>query len=58
MAELKPCPFCGETPVWVKYGNKWCLECHSPDCYIVPETGLYQTKEEAIEAWKRRSDGK
>lgn len=53
MMELKPCPFCGNTPVLVRWGNKWCVECHSDDCEIRPETAI-ALKEEAVEAWNRR----
>ena len=52
--DLKPCPFCGETPSLVRWGNEWDVECISNDCLIVPETGLFKTKIEAIEAWNRR----
>lgn len=56
MSELKPCPFCGEIPSLVKWGNEWDVECLSVVCAIVPETGLYLTQEEAIEAWNRRAE--
>lgn len=55
--KLKPCPFCGGTAgtigdsvveedpaFWVR-----CWECGA-------ETSVYNTKEEAIEAWNRRAD--
>lgn len=50
MNELKPCPFCGgpamvtNPTMW----QAWCTECHS-----IGEPRL--TKEEAIEAWNRRT---
>jgi Lar family restriction alleviation protein len=62
--ELKPCPFCGETPELeafidrfnrIKYG----VECHGEDCEINLFTDWYADKKEAIEAWNRRAeDGK
>ena len=54
--ELKPCPFCGEKPKVCKYGIEWCIECHSDTCWIVPETGLCESLEEAIQKWNRRAN--
>ena len=51
MSELKPCPFCGgpamvtNPTMW----QAWCTKCHS-----IGEPRL--TKEEAIEAWNRRTN--
>ena len=54
MDELKPCPFCGGTPITVvddeteeKFGVK-CFKCGGS---IYPEK---ETLYEAIEAWNRR----
>lgn len=55
MAELKPCPFCGEIPKYYQYGNEWCVECHSDKCWVVPETDLCSSKEEATEKWNART---
>ena len=55
MGELKPCPFCGEIPKHYQYGIEWCVECHSSKCWIVPETGLCSSKEEATEKWNTRT---
>lgn len=52
--ELKPCPFCGNTPVLVRWGNGWCVECHSLDCEVLPETPI-TLKEEAVEVWNKRA---
>ena len=61
MEKLKPCPFCGgfaEVHCW-----------HRPQCmakdeiraevqcnYCFATVGTYYTKEEAIEAWNRRTE--
>lgn len=58
MTELKPCPFCGSTNIYVdEYdhhcGNKrWrvvCLECMGQ-----VDAGIWQSKLPAIEAWNTR----
>ena len=46
--ELKPCPFCGGKAVIFKYF--WSVRCE--DCLV--ETSIFETKEEATEAWNRR----
>lgn len=58
MAELKPCPFCGENPcVQVIWGNLCRVFCDAADHSA--ETCWHDSKEEAIEAWNRRAeDGK
>ena len=63
MAELKPCPFCGATPTLETFTDmfnriKYGVECHFADCEISPYTAWYADKNDAIEAWNRRSDGK
>ena len=56
--ELKPCPFCGSKRLYVSERNYFgeksatvtCVYCH------ISQTGSeYETKEEAIEAWNRRT---
>ena len=54
--DLKPCPFCGETPYYYQYGIEWCVECRSSKCWIIPETGLCSSREEAANKWNRRAD--
>lgn len=47
--ELKKCPFCGGEAEIVGYKFSWivCKECSA-------ETGVFDTKIEAIKAWNRR----
>ena len=59
MAELKPCPFCGELPMI--YESKQDLKniLYSISCYGEHHTascGYFYTEEEAIEAWNRRAE--
>lgn len=63
MAELKPCPFCGSTPVLVDfkpYGEKcasmYKVECTNENCMCKPDTYEYLLEEKAIDAWNRRAD--
>ena len=61
MAELKPCPFCGETPKDETYIDsfgrvKYGIECRNDSCEIQPLTAWFAEKKEAIEAWNRRHD--
>lgn len=69
MEDLKPCPFCGckgkiqEWTEWVKVNaviripsTRYFIGCGSKSkCKITPETPTYDTKEEAIKVWNRRS---
>lgn len=60
---LKPCPFCGGKPEWVKmYFNKsqtacYELQCMNPQCQIGPCTDAFEDSAEAAEAWNRRKEG-
>ena len=56
-ALLKPCPFCGgEAEVFrgITYGFRYLYEprCIKCECAL----GIYETEEQAIEAWNRRDD--
>ena len=59
---LKPCPFCGGTAkVQRSYGfyKVYCTECKATNLkLVVGGTCLdsYKTRQEAIEAWNRRTD--
>lgn len=58
MSELKPCPFCGgegclQEHIFVGYTNTYgvvCLDC------CAETRQFFRTREEAIEAWNRRTD--
>ena len=55
MNELKPCPFCGKTPVIYRgtFSEKYRVRCEK-GCGV--ETAPFGLKERAIEAWNRRVD--
>ena len=55
MTELRKCPFCGgEAETYSYYFNEWYIGCVECSC----DLGVFDTKEEAIEAWNRRvNDG-
>lgn len=58
--ELKRCPFCGSKgEITYKEGLKtWIVECSNQFCMASYMIGTdFDTEEEAIEAWNRRSDG-
>ena len=49
--KLKPCPFCGgEAEMFPYYFNEWHIGCGKCSC----DMGVFDTKEEAIEAWNKR----
>ena len=49
--ELKRCPFCGgEAETYPYYFNEWYIGCRECSC----DLGVFDTKEEAIEAWNKR----
>lgn len=54
---LKPCPFCGVTPVIEQYAledrGPYYVECQNPECHAAPDVGGL-TREEAIAAWNTR----
>lgn len=47
--EIKPCPFCGETPIL----RNRVVSCNNDKCPCAPMTSssLFKTKEAAIKAW-------
>lgn len=54
MFKLKPCPFCGgEAQILIikeqKFHSVRCIKCRTL-------TDIYETEEEAIEAWNRRAE--
>jgi len=59
--ELKPCPFCGETPTLEKDEliDSWFIECHDEKCIATPFALLPNTpKEDVVSAWNTRANGK
>lgn len=57
MAELKPCPFCGEQPIGFFDKSRFVavIKCTYWDCAVQPMTKQYSTVEQAIDAWNKRS---
>lgn len=69
--EIKKCPFCGsEAEIRDLYVDYWTdnddepikrlrfvCECTGIKCWVSPFTNAFDTEEEAIEAWNRRSEG-
>ena len=60
MSDLKPCPFCGNTPTIRIYNGKdgwrdrYAVLCRYDEGGCGAESGLYHYQAEAIEAWNRR----
>ena len=56
--KLKPCPFCGGEAKLYSRAIDWLLSEHLVRCKKCHcETDVYDTKEEATEAWNRRYKG-
>jgi hypothetical protein len=69
MERLKPCPFCGSKPKIIKntklitIGNcnpkdkyiTFSVACRVKKCFINPEPGYFDFKDEAIMHWNNRS---
>lgn len=57
MDKLKPCPFCGRHRAKLlsidDEGNGFSAACFSLTCK--GSSGIYETREEAIRAWNRRT---
>ena len=58
MAELKPCPFCGAKKPNILYDEKY--KRYSVNCAICSAriSTTSARRQDTIEAWNRRSDGK
>ena len=55
VADLEPCPFCGEIPSIAQYKVGWCVQCLSTNCFILPQTALCDSEEEAVKRWNTRT---
>lgn len=61
MDELKPCPFCGETPqIYHRFhalddSLMWRVECLNLDCEINPVTAYHEDNISAWHAWNFRT---
>ena len=59
MAELKPCPQCGETPtIGYACGEWFVLPLSKPidTCVCSSFAEMHATEEQEIEAWNRRAE--
>lgn len=61
MSELKPCPFCGETPVIIKttcLSNGVELYHAFHNCFAINEyinSGNFETEKKAVKVWNART---
>ncbi len=60
MSKLKPCPFCGRTPIierWSSGGLMYMVKCGNPDCQV-PAEGYPcgHDLNKVFEEWSRRAD--
>lgn len=60
--EPKPCPFCGNYPVFKSarfdlYGLTGTLGCENPACMVRPRTVIEAEKLAAIVMWNSRANG-
>jgi Lar family restriction alleviation protein len=53
--KLRPCPFCGRTPMLVECATHYFVRCPSNCC---EQSIFYEDKNDAIEAWNRRTSVK
>ena len=59
MAELKPCPFCGGEADIIDNEYYVDVSCRNYRCRGFADSLMFESEEEAIEAWNRRvEDGK
>ena len=57
MDDLKPCPFCGaEGDITYNYDKKFSPYCINDDCFLNELNYGFETEQEAIEAWNRRTN--
>jgi len=61
MPVIKPCPFCwNDASVHAEQILKpdWCcwVECNNDECLVCPDTDMFASEQEAIEAWNKRVD--
>ena len=55
--DLKPCPFCGETPALLPVGRySWAIECQNPKCSVQPGTHPVDEDLQAVSAWNTRKE--
>jgi len=55
--KLKPCPFCGGEPYFIKdesYGDLFEIGCSNRKCKLVVYTNDIAEKKKAIAAWNKR----
>lgn len=57
--EPDSCPFCGELPSICEKRSprivEYSVTCYNSNCPCMPSTGEFNTEQEAIEAWNRRT---
>lgn len=51
--ELKPCPFCGVTPVWL-HGGTFFVMAHNDDCILSDGDALEYIRYDRAEMWNTR----
>ena len=58
MSNLKPCPFCGQTPsIYQNEVTKmWIIRCTNEKCRIMPHTDYHKTKGVIVREWNRRAE--
>ncbi len=57
MEDLKCCPFCGaEGDITYNYDKKFAPYCINDDCLLNKNEVGFDTEEEAVEAWNRRTN--
>lgn len=54
--DIKPCPFCGETPEIYLGGDGVRVGCIGEKCDIMPSTEGHEYEDESITDWNRRPE--